>query len=44
MVAPLSQQRLVDRLFLFQRDAVGRQCEQGRSAARDQAQHQIVRG
>ncbi len=36
------QQRLVDRLFLLQRDAVGRQRQQGRAAARNQAQHQVI--
>ncbi len=38
------QQLPVDALLVGQRQALGRQREQGRAAARDQAQHQIVGG
>ncbi len=38
------QQRLVDRLFLGQRDGARRQGQQRRAAARNQGNHQIVLG
>ena len=37
-----AQQRLVDRLLFLQGDTLRRQGEQGGSAARDEAQHEVV--
>ncbi len=36
------QQFFVDALFFGQREAVGRQREQGRAAARDEADHHVI--
>ena len=44
ILAPLLQQRPVDRLLVGERDARRRQGEQGGPAARDQAEHEIVLG
>ena len=42
MVAPRCEQRLVHRLLVLERDALGGKREQGRAAARDEAEHEIV--
>ena len=43
-VGTAGQQCLVDALFFFQAQAIGRQGQQGRAAARNQAQHQVIFG